>query len=453
MIINFSQGEKCQAVLTVEIPAETVKAERDDVVRQFAMVARVPGYRPGKVPQALIEKRFAGGIRQELERRLIEKAFKKAREKEKKRILSVLSQEATPNVDETYMVKSDLLLAPEFELPDYTGIPVTLPKQEVLDEHLERIIDQWKEQHAGYEEVEDGVLEMGRYAVVDYVGKKDGEPLVNADSPPILRAYFERTDAWMLMDEETFLPGFCGELLDHKKGEVVEFTLTLPENFPDEELRGQEIQYTVTVQKIMRKNLPEFTDEMVKETTQGKLATAEEFRLDISDRLEAEMKRRVDTMLSEQVIEYLHARVDFELPDVLVAQETQSHVNRIVSDSAERGVKEEALLAQEQQILAAADEMGRRDLKTKFILNEIAIAEGFKAEEKEVHRQVQLFASQANMSPKKAMQFLRDKGQLASINQDILFGKALAFVKEKASVSIDEAQNALDLIWDGEKSA
>ncbi|MFT5404970.1 MAG: trigger factor [Verrucomicrobiales bacterium] len=453
MIINLNQGENCQATLTIEIPAEKVTSERDLVTKQFMMHTKVSGYRPGKVPRKLIEKRFEKGIREELEKRIADEAFAEARRKEDLHILKVVSRETTLNVDETYTVTAKLLVAPSFELPDYKGIPISLPKEEVLEEHVEKLIDRWKERNADYKKIEDGALEMGQYGVVDYTASKDGEPLVKEDSPPMYRAFFERKDAWMMMDEGVFLPGFCGELLDHKPGDEFEFKLTLPGDFGEESLAGQEVSYAVTLKKIMRKEMPELTDEMVKGTTNGEFETAEAFKEDLNERLGDEAKQYVDGIRAQKALEYLHGLLDFDLPAPMVDLETQQHVNRIVNDSQQKGVDKEALLEKEQEIVDAAGQMGRRDVKTKFILNEISTAEGLKVNDQEVLMRVQAMAQRANMSPKKAIRIMKENGHLNSIAEEILFGKALDFVKENASVSIDEAQNALDLMWESEESA
>ena len=267
------------------------------------------------------------------------------------------------------------------------------------------------------------------------------------------RAFFERKDAWMLMDEEAFLPGFCGELLDHKPGDEFEFKMTLPDDFGEPELAGQEVTYAVALKKIMRMDMPELTDEKIKETTNGEFDTAEAFREDLTERLAQEAKQYVDGLRSQKALEYLHGLLEFELPAAMVDQETQQHVNRIVNDSQQRGVDEATLLEKEQEIVDAAGQMGRRDVKTKFILNQIATAEGLKVNDQEVLTRVQAMAQRANMSPKKAIRIMKENGHINSIAEEILFGKALDFVKEKASVSVDEAQNALDLMWEGEESA
>ncbi len=455
MTINLTHGEKCQASLNLEIPADLVASTREEVLRQYLQFAKVPGYRPGKVPRKLVERRFQGPIQEELEKRLDEKAFREVREKEDLHILSVLEKKLTPNVDETYTITADLLVAPSFELPEYKGVPISLPSTEVQDEHVEILIERWQEQNADYKDLDDesATLEMGHYAVIDYTASKDGEPLVKEDSPPMFRAYFEREGAWMLMDEESFLPGFCGELLDHKEGEEFEFTLTLPENFAEEDLQGQEVQFKVTLKDIKQKDLPEFNDENVKEMTRGEFETAEDFRKDMQERLSTEAERHVRELRNQKALEYLHGLLDFDLPDMMVDQETQNHVNRIVNESQQQGVDEEALLDQEGKIVEAAGQMGRRDVKTKFILNEIATKEGLRVNDQELLQRVQAMAANARMSPKKAIRILRANGRMNSIAEEILFGKALDFVTENASVSTDEAQNALDQLLNQDGAA
>ena len=146
MNINLQTGENCQATLSVEIPADVVTSQREDIAKNFLKHARVPGFRPGKAPRKLVEKRFESGIREELEKRLSSSAFDEVKKKEDLHILSVKSQQATPNVDDTYTISAELLVAPSFELPDYNGVPITLPKGELNDEHLEKFIDRWKDE-------------------------------------------------------------------------------------------------------------------------------------------------------------------------------------------------------------------------------------------------------------------------------------------------------------------
>ena len=450
MIINLDHGEKCQAKLTAEIPAGTVSSEGRNVTDDFLRYAKVPGYRPGKVPRALIEKRFADGIRRELEKRLVQQALDEVSEAEGVNVLKVLSRRATPNVDGTYTVHADLLVAPSFELPEYNGIPITLPKAEVLEEHVEKLIEGWKEENAGYDPVEDGQLEMGQFAVVDFTATKDGQPLATEDSGPISEAFFWRQEAWMRMEEGSFLPGFCGKLLGHKPGDEFEFTLELPENFVKEELAGQEVSYAVYLKQIMAKTLPEFTDENVRETTSGDFETAEDFKLDLADRLALNMEKFVDRLHTGRVLDYLMGLVDFELPDALIKEESQHYVNRIVGDSQEQGYGEEYLVGKEREIVDRAVAMGRRDVKKKFILNQIARAEELEISRAEVSRRVDLMAAGAGVSAKKMVRLLRDNNTFDLVVEDVLFGKALDFVKEKASVSVDEAQNAVDLMWDSD---
>ncbi len=453
MNINLQTGENCQATLSVEIPADVVTSQREDIAKNFLKHARVPGFRPGKAPRKLVEKRFESGIREELEKRLSSSAFDEVKKKEDLHILSVKSQQATPNVDDTYTISAELLVAPSFELPDYNGVPITLPKGELNDEHLEKFIDRWKEQNADYEDEPEGTaLAMGQYAVVDYKATNDGEPIDTEDSP-MLKQYLERENAWILMDEESFLPGFCGELLDHKADEEISFKLAIPADFPEETLQDQELTFTVKIIKVMRKALPELTDEKVAESTRGQVKTADEFKKLTGERLTQQMEGYLDNLKSQQALEHLHGLVEFDLPEDMVTQETQNHVNRIFNDSQQRGVDQDTLVEKQTEIVDAAGQMGRRDVKTKFIMNQIATAEGLKVNDQEVIQRVSAMAASAKMSPKKAIRILKENGQLHNIAEEILFGKALDFVKEKASVNVDEAQNAIDAMLEADQQS
>ena len=451
MNISLQSGSKCQATLRVEVPAELVQSERENLAEQYVKHAKIPGYRPGKAPRKVIEKRFEKAIQEQLEKILGERAIAEARKKEDVSILQVQSQELIANVDDTCTVTYELIVAPSFELSETKGIAITLPNTDITDEHVEKMIERWQQENADYkDEPEDTGLAMGQYAVVDYQATKDGEP-IDDEGSPMLKAYFEREDAWIFMDEGSFLPGFCGELLEHKAGDEVIFKHTLADDFPEEKLKGQEITFAVKVKQIKTQTLPELTDEKISETSQGQIQTAVEFTKGIGVQLENQVEHYIEMLKTDQVLAALHSQADFELPEEMVTHETQQHLERIVQQNEQRGIERSVLEEQEDQIVDTASKMGSRDVKSKFILNKIATDEGLQVEDSELQDQVRLMAARSRMSPKKAMGILQKNGQLNSIAEEILFAKALDFVKENASVSTDEAQNAIEKIWEDQE--
>lgn len=449
MNITLETGENCQAKLRAEVPQEDVQSQRDQITSGFAQKARIPGYRPGKVPRQVLEKRFGKAIRAQLEKNLIESALREAQAKEELRILKIQDVEAVDNVDLTYTITADLLVAPKFELPEYKGIPVTLPQQEVRDDHIERVVDDWKNNNARFEEEPEGTqAAMGHYLELDYRASLDGEE-IDAAKYPEAQIYLRRANGYLFMDEGAFLPGFCGELLEHVVGEPFTFKLTLPEDFPVEDLRGKEVEYAVRIHRIQKKMLPELTDEKVEETTEGQLTTVEAFEERIRQQLTQRMESHTRQSAIDQCLQQLLARVEFELPEEMVTQEAQEHVDRIVQNSQRRGVEDERLIEQESEIVEAASRMGRRDVKTKFILNQIAQKERLKVSNEEIMGRVTMLAHQAGIPPRKAMRNLQKNGRIHNIIEEILLAKTLDFVRENASVQTDEARNALDELWEG----
>ena len=159
MIINLQTGEQCQATLNVEVPAEVVSSEREEIAQPIRQICPHPlGTAPGKRLAGSSKRGLRRPIREELEKRLTDSAFSEVKDKEDVHILFVKEKKAIANVDDTYTISAELLVAPTFELPEYKGVPITLPKIEVRDDHMETFVERWREQHADYEEEPEGTL-------------------------------------------------------------------------------------------------------------------------------------------------------------------------------------------------------------------------------------------------------------------------------------------------------
>jgi trigger factor len=139
MNIRLEKKEKCLAALSIEVPAETVASERAKILKAFVRQARIPGFRPGKAPKAVIEKAHAEDISQEVESRLIQNSFQEAlKENEDLKVLNVKNPEnVTHQADGSFTFDAELITSPEFSLPDYKGLDIEVPKVEVTDEIVE----------------------------------------------------------------------------------------------------------------------------------------------------------------------------------------------------------------------------------------------------------------------------------------------------------------------------
>ena len=146
MTINVEKLPECKVILRVEVPAETAGPERKQIIKLFAGQAKIPGFRPGKIPTSVIEKRFKDGIAREFEERIVGMAMKKAAEDEKLEILRVAEvRDQLHNTDGSFHFTAELVTSPEFDLPDYKDIEVKVPKTEVTDDQLSEALDQIRE--------------------------------------------------------------------------------------------------------------------------------------------------------------------------------------------------------------------------------------------------------------------------------------------------------------------
>jgi trigger factor len=403
MNIVVEKQPKCVATLRVEIPAEKVQGQRDQIVRGYSSKARVPGFRPGKAPRAVIEKRFQKEISEELNDVLVNEAFDEAMKQEDLKVLDFgLPQDLTTLPDGGISFVSKLTLAPEVQLPDYKGIKVTVPPAAVPDEDLQAQLSGLQERFADFKDIEGRAAAMGDFAVIDYSSTVEGKPTEEFLGKPA--GYLSgREGFWVRLDEKAFLPGFAAELVGMNVGDSKDIALTLPEDFPVAELQNREIVFQTTVKELKEAILPELDDELAAKLAPGK--TMDEIREIIRENMQTERQRRIDDMKVNQIVAHFNAQVDFELPEELVTQETQSQADAMVQRGVQAGMSEDEIASQQAEIFASAGHQAVSNLRTNFILQEIARAEGITASDAELVNHLARVAESRKVAPKK---FIKD---------------------------------------------
>lgn len=431
MNITVDKQPNCTATLKVEVPSEAVRTERDRIVSTYASQARIQGFRPGKAPRNVVEKRFAPQISEELEQRLGRKAFDEALRKENLKVLDFgqpTGFNETPDGSMTF--ESRLTLAPDVDLPDYKGITLQSPAPELTDAELEQQIDGIRERFAEYQDITDRAAEAGDLAVLDYSSTLDGKPLEEAieKSAGYLAG---REGFWMKIDEQSFLPGFAMELVGTKPGDEKTITVTVPEDFPLAELHGKELVFAVSVKELKTQQLPELDDDFAAKLGAGSM---DDLRENIRQRAEYEKRRQIDDMKVNQIVEYFSSQVDFELPDDLLREETQSQADQLVKRGVQSGMNEDEIAAQQQEIFVTAGVQARTNLKTNFILQEIARLEGIEVNDQELVQHLARIAQSQKQNAKKFIKDMQRQGRIPGIRNSMLVGKAIDFILEHAKV-------------------
>ena len=432
MNITVDKQPNCTATLRVEVPSDAVNSERERIFKAYASQAKIQGFRPGKAPRKVIESRFKDSISEELQERLVRKAYDEALEKETLKVLNFGNpSDFSQNPDGTVSFNSILVLAPEIELPEYKGVAVKEPSADVSQEDIDKNLESLRERFAEYEDIEGRTAENGDLAVLDYTSTLDGQPLEEAVGKSV--GYLSsREGFWMKLDEASFLPGFTEHLVGTKAGDDKEITITVPDDFPVAELHGKELVFSVAIKELKQAVLPDLDDELAGKLTGGK--NLEELKTLVSEQMTVEKRRKVDDYKVNQIVEHFNSLVDFELPEELLRQETQSQADTLVEKGAQSGMSEEELGAQQAEIFATAGVQARTNLKTNFILQEIANAEKITVEDQELVQHLATIAQQRKENPKKFIKQLQKEGRIPGIRNSMLIGKAIDFVLEHATV-------------------
>ncbi len=433
MNIVVEKQPKCVATLRVEIPADKVNGQRDQIIKGYASKARVQGFRPGKAPRAVVEKRFQKEIAEELNGALINEAYDEALKQESLHVLDFgVPEDVTthPNGSMTFVAK--LTLAPEVTLPDYKGVNVSVPPSAVPDEEIEAQLTALQERFADFNAIEGRPAAMGDFTVIDYASTVDGKPTDEFLGKPA--GYLSgREGFWVRLDEKAFLPGFAAQLVGMNVGDSREITVTLPEDFPIEELRNKELVCQTTVKELKEAILPALDDEMANRLAPGK--TMEDIKGIIRENMAGERERKISDMKVNQIVAHFNAQVNFELPEELVLQETQSQADAMVKQGVKSGMSEGEIESQQTEIFASAGQQAVSNLRTNFILQEIARVENITVTDSELINHLAQIANSRKIAPKKFIKDMQRAGRIQNIRSSMAIGKTIDFLVEHANVS------------------
>ena len=434
MNIVVEKLPKCIASLRVEISAETVANERNPIVRKYVTKARIPGFRPGKAPQAVVEKRFLKDIQEELFEKLIRDAYTKALEQESLKLLDYGRPDATFHDDGSFTFSATLTLAPEVNLPEYKGIPVTVPPAAVPAEEVDAQLQLLREKSADFTAIEDRPAALGDFAVIDYTTTVDGQP--TEEFLGKAAGYLAgRENFWVRLDEQFFLPGFAAQAVGMTPGETRDIPLSLPEDFPVAELRNKEFVIATTLKELKLSTLPELDDELANRLAPGK--SMEELKTIIRENMQHDRQRKINDGKVNQIVAHFDALVDFELPEELLIQETQTQADAMVERGIQAGMTEEEIQTQQNEIFAAAGQQAVSNLRTNFILQEIARIEGIAVDDNELSKQLAYIAVSRKLDAKKFIKEMDRTGRIPSIRRSMLTGKVIDFLVTEAIVHED----------------
>ncbi len=272
MKIEVETQPQSVATLRIELPPEEVRKEWDAIAASYAKYARIPGYRQGKAPKPVIEKKFRKEIEEELTKKLVSKSYHEAIAEKQLRVVSLTNLEDVEFGDDRSMrFRATVVTAPEFELPDYKAIPVQVPPAEVKPAEVDAALEQLREQGADFVDAEERPLAMEDFAVIDFEGVVDGVPIAEL-APDASKNLQGGKKFWLRLAPDNFLPNFCEQLAGMSKGETRSVQVDFPAEFPVTTLAGKKADYAVTLNEVKTRVLPELDDAFAAKLVAGEIA-------------------------------------------------------------------------------------------------------------------------------------------------------------------------------------
>lgn len=420
------------STLRIELPPDEVSKEWDAIASSFTRHAKIPGYRPGKAPRRVIEAKFRKEIQDELTKKLVSKSYQEAIEQKKLRVVSLTNLEDVKlGDDKSLRFRATVVTAPEFELPDYKNIPVELPSTEVVEKDVDLAVERLREQSADFVDVPARGVEMEDFVVIDFDGSVEGKPISEV-APQANKTLHGGKKFWLRLAPDNFLPKFCEQLIGQKPGETRTVTVDFGADFPVNELAGKHATYNVTLGEIKKKVLPNMDDEWAGKLMPGK--KLEELRHMIEHDLEHEKEHEVERAKEGQIVKYLQEKIQFDLPPVLLRNETRRALGELVQRNRQRGVTDDMLKEKEKELVEGAGGLAAHRLKTNFILSRIAEREKIEVTREDLQAALRAEAARYNVSPDKMRKELEEHDGLDGFAEQILLGKTLDFLKANVSV-------------------
>ena len=409
----------CQRELSIEIPADVVKAETDNLVSRYQKLANIPGFRKGKVPGAIVRQRFAEEIKSDVVEALVPRYF---RDEAKKQNLSPVSQPRVTDLHihegEPLRFKASFEVMPDFQVAPYEDIRVTTLDTNVSDEEVEKALNNLRDQQATFTAVEeDRPLQEGDFAVASFKGTPKE---TDADSKPV-----EVDEIMVEIGGQNTIPEFTENLRGVKPGEQRTFDVKYADDFADKRLAGKTLTYEVTVKGIKARTVPELNDEFAKELS-ADFNTVDDLRTRLRENMQAERQHEAVHQGKDKLVEELLQRNDFPVPDALVNDQVDLRLERGLRALAAQGMRTEDMKSMDfERLRAGQRDAALREVKAALILDRIAEQEKIEVPDEEIEHELEALATQSKQTLEQVRTRLTENGGLDRIRHRIRNEKTL----------------------------
>ncbi len=421
MLLNYEDVSTVKKTVEVEIPADLIAAESLRVTADFGRQAKIPGFRPGKVPAGVVRTRFAKEIQEQVMERLLPQTFYEAIAGKG---LELVGEPRLDHVDPfiegaPVKYKAEFQVKPRFELGEYRGLVIDDPKIEVADQDVEDMIERFREQASAYRPETERGLDDGDFAMIEMT--TSGE---NIDA--------ETRGGHFRLGEETPMPELHDALRGKKTGETASFEKTYGEDAHDERFRGKNIRHDVTLKEIRVQEKPEVTDEFAQST--GGWENVEQMREAITADIRKHRELEARRLKQNQIGELLLAAHELEAPETLITEEVGKSLQNYARFLASQGIDiNKADVDWRKMRLEFLPEAEKR-VKRALILEQIARKENLIVSDVEVDAEIRRAAKEADRDFAEVKHRIKHDGGYEQLRMSLSQDRALDLVLREATL-------------------
>jgi trigger factor len=407
--ITPKKSDGVERLLQVTVPADAVRDAEERATRRYASSVRLPGFRPGKAPAAMVRKRFADAIRQETLEALVQEAYKEVVEREQ---LKLASQ---PHVHDVQFVDGKPLtfelhleLRPEIDLARTQGFRVARPVHPVTDEHVRDQIERLRDQRATWAPVTERALEGDMVSVTLATADESGE-------------IPEGKEYRLVLGGGQAIPGIEELVMEAAPGETVERPVRWPDDFPDEAQRGKTKRVRVTVNDVKRKSLPELDDAFAREV--GDFDSLDALTKAVRDDMQRESERAAESEVRQKLIDEVIGANPFEVPPSWVGQLVTAYAEAYQVPEGER-----------DKFGTEFRSMAERQVRRDLIVDTIADKEKLTATERDLDDHIAELAQKRGTDPGQLYASLQKAGRLKELEHSITEDRVFKWLLERNTV-------------------
>lgn len=412
-------------VLSVQVDEARVAKAFDSAYRDLGKRVNVRGFRPGKAPRSVLQKLYGPSLVEDIERTLVAETLPDAVGQAGVEPVAEPSIDAEPPVlGAAFSYTAKIEVRPEIELPDLTGLKAEKPATNIADDAVDTELERLRERRTSLVDEEgDAVLAAGSFAVIDYVGRIDGEGFEGGSAQ----------GATLEIGSNQFIPGFEEQLVGAAIGDDREVRVTFPEDYGAEHLAGKEAVFAVHIAGAKRKETPELDDEFAKEL--GEFETLDALRERIQEDLVAAAERETRQALRKSLLDGLLERFDFPVPPGLVDRRLGSRLE-MAHRELQQSFPEDELHAQLGRWREEWRPDAERDVREELVLDAVGEAQGFEATAEAVDERLEELARDQGIDPQRLRKAYEEGGMREALGASLVRDQAFDWLAEQAEIEV-----------------